>query len=84
MDDFCLLLEPIVPGLTLPKAFEELEKQFETIANICTLKGSHESQTTGLLLLCHELQRLLRLSFVGKLGFMLLSNVGIALIKFSP
>ena len=32
---------------------------------MCRLKGSHESQTTGILLICHELQRLLRLAFVG-------------------
>uniref|UniRef100_A0A1X7VBH3 Uncharacterized protein n=2 Tax=Amphimedon queenslandica TaxID=400682 RepID=A0A1X7VBH3_AMPQE len=56
--------EPSIPGLALPKAFEELEKQFDCVANVCRLKGSHESQTTGILLVCHELQRLLRLSFV--------------------
>lgn len=61
-----IFIEPTIPGLALPKAFEELEKQFDCVANVCRLKGSHESQTTGILLVCHELQRLLRLSFVGK------------------
>lgn len=59
------LLEPVVPGLALPKAFEDLEKQLESVASLCKLKGSHEAQTTGLLLVCNELQRLLRLSFIG-------------------
>ena len=60
------LIEPSVPGLALPKAFESLEKHIETATNLCKLKGSHESQVAGLLIVCGELQRLLRLAFVGE------------------
>ncbi len=59
------LTEPSVPGLALPKAFESLERHIETATNLCKLKGSHESQVAGLLIVCGELQRLLRLAFIG-------------------
>lgn len=58
--------EPQLPGLALPKAFDALQLQLESVADMCKLRGTHEAQTTGLLLVCEELQRLLRLSFIGK------------------
>ena len=60
-----LTIEPVVPGVALPKAFESLEKQLECVGSLCKLKGSHEAQTAGLLLVCGELQRMLRLAFIG-------------------
>jgi hypothetical protein len=59
--------EPGLPGLSLPKAFDDLQAQFELVASHCKHNGSHEAQTAGLLLVCNELQRLLRLSFIGEL-----------------
>ena len=62
---YIFTIEPVVPGLALPKAFESLEKQLECVGSLCKLKGSHEAQTAGLLLVCGELQRMLRLAFIG-------------------
>ena len=58
--------EPSIPGLALPKAFESLESHIDTAANLCKLKGANESQVASLLIVCGELQRLLRLAFIGR------------------
>ena len=54
-----------VPGLSLPKAFEEVERKLESVANLCRMKCSYETQTASLLTVCSDLQRLLKLAFIG-------------------
>lgn len=54
-----------VPGLSLPKAFEGVEQKLESVASLCRMKSSHETQTASLLTVCSDLQRLLKLAFIG-------------------
>ena len=51
---------------------------------MCRLKGSHESQTTGILLICHELQRLLRLAFVGNVVIYCNSAINLVFFNAKP
>ena len=56
-----------VPGLSLPKAFEEAEQKLESVASLCRMKCSYETQTASLVTVCSDLHRLLKLAFIGTL-----------------
>ena len=58
----------MLPGLGLPLAFNALEKRIETALQLCRLKSPVDAQINGLVSLCEELQRLLKVAFIGKLG----------------
>ena len=46
--------------------FHNSEKLLASAVSICRLKGSVECQTGGVITVCEELQRLIRLAFSGK------------------
>ncbi len=52
--------------MALPKAMERIEKNLESVARMGRMKGSSEAQLAGLLAVCEEQQRLLKLAFIGK------------------
>lgn len=45
--------------------FKHSEKLLASAVSICRLKGSVECQTGGIITVCEEMQRLLRLAFNG-------------------
>ena len=69
------VLEPVVPGMALPKAMERIEKNLESVARMGRMKGSSEAQLAGLLAVCEEQQRLLKLAFIGKTMYLGYSSV---------
>lgn len=56
--------EPVIPGSALPEAFTALEQSIEATLQMCKLKASLDTQIVGMVTVCDELQRLLKLAFI--------------------
>eukprot|EP00731_Ephydatia_muelleri_P027226 Em0019g99a len=56
--------EPVIPGSALPEAFTALEQSIEATLQMCKLKASLDTQVVGMVTVCDELQRLLKLAFI--------------------
>ena len=52
--------------MALPRALEGIEKRLESVAAMGQMNGSANAQIAGLLAVCEEQQRLLKLAFVGE------------------
>ena len=61
-----MLPETPVPGLALPEAFESLEQRLDSTLQLSRLGGSPSAQTLGLVTVCQEMERLLKLAFIGQ------------------
>ena len=58
-------MEPVLPGLALPEAFQSLEKRVESTLKLCKLNTPPDAQVLGVLAISQELQRLLKCAFIG-------------------
>lgn len=56
--------EPVIPGSALPEAFTALEQRIEDTLQMCKMKASPDTQLVGMVTICDELQRLLKLAFI--------------------
>ena len=72
-----ILAEPILPGVTLPGAFDSLGRGMESMIKLCKLSTPPDSHVMSLIGFCQELKRLLKCSFVGK------RNLGVVNISAS-
>ncbi|KAL5463714.1 hypothetical protein EMCRGX_G032639 [Ephydatia muelleri] len=62
--DLVISGEPVIPGSALPEAFTALEQSIEATLQMCKLKASLDTQVVGMVTVCDELQRLLKLAFI--------------------
>lgn len=68
MDDTWSVLEALGAGPALPNRFNPLERLLESAVQSVRLKSTPEVQMSGLLAFCEEMQRILKIAFIGMFG----------------
>ena len=68
MDDTWRVLEALGAGPALPNRFNPLERLLESAVQSARLKSTTEVQISGILAFCEEMQRILKIAFIGTFG----------------
>lgn len=68
MEETQRVLQALGAGPALPDRFNPLERLLETAVKSVRLKSTPEVQMSGILALCEEMQRILKIAFMGTLG----------------
>ena len=68
MDDTWRVLEALGAGPALPNRFNPLERLLESAVQSARLKSTPEVQMSGILAFCEEMQRILKIAFIGTFG----------------
>ena len=65
MDDTWRVLQALGAGPALPNRFNTLERLLESAVKSVRLKSTPELQMSGILAFCEEMQRILKIAFMG-------------------